>query len=99
MFCRPGCQFWLTLTHSFRYPQPPSRQSSDHRVPAKVSSQLRNSKGAPDSWLHTIGWSQNPRVQVLKSFKSGFKTAAGDPPPGGLQIWHHTLKYEKKKEN
>ena len=48
MFCRPGCQFWLALTRCFRHPQPPSRGtlSSGHRVPAKVSSQLRNSKAA-----------------------------------------------------
>jgi len=25
MFCRPGCQFWLASTRSFRHPQPPSR--------------------------------------------------------------------------
>jgi len=55
MFCRPGCQFWLALTRSFRHPQPPSRARATEYLPScyKKKPDSIPQSTSPQGWFST----------------------------------------------
>jgi len=74
MFCRPGCQFWLAPTRSFRTlnrpPEVPSARPTEY-LPKSLHSSETSKKQHPNLQLHTIVLKPESRSMVLNRFKFG----------------------------